>query len=34
MLPFVGSTTLITNDTTRSEFKAAKAEHLFDDYNY
>ena len=34
MLPFVGSTTLITNDTTRSEFKAVKAEHLFDDYNY
>ena len=34
MLPFVGSTTLITNDTTRSEFKATKAEHLFDDYNY
>ena len=34
MLPFVGSVTLITNDTTRSGFKAAKAEHLFDDYNY
>lgn len=34
MLPFVGSATLITNDTTRSGFKAAKAEHLFDDYNY
>ena len=34
MLPFVGSATLITNDTTRSGFKTAKAEHLFDDYNY
>lgn len=34
MLPFVGSATLITNDTSRSGFKEARAEHLFDDYNY
>jgi DNA sulfur modification protein DndD len=33
MLPFVGSATLITNDTTRSGFKKIEAGHLFDDYN-
>lgn len=34
MLPFVGSATLITNDTTRSGFKVVEAEHLFNDNNY
>lgn len=30
MLPFVGSTSMITNDTTRSGFKSVKPEQLFD----
>lgn len=30
MLPFVGNTSMITNDTTRSGFKSVKPEQLFD----